>query len=156
MLWPLFSFNRGCIKLNAWQNSPIAFFFGGGVIQSLNFVLECCTNWNKKILHFFGFWHQSCYKFNILQLELTFCQIYSMFKLFHLEIYYCIRHIFRVQIFSQFWTRLGKSRGLYFITINSHIVKCKFLQGLTREVRENNHVYSRWIYIMTIKCHKTL
>ena len=29
-----------------------------------------------------------------------------------------------------------------FISINSHKLKWNFVRGLTREIRENNHVYS--------------
>ena len=46
--------------------------------------------------------------------------------------------VFRVQIFSRFWTRWGNWRWLnVFITINSHILKWKFSWRLTREIRDN-------------------
>ena len=56
---------------------------------------------------------------------------------------YCIRHIFRVQIFSRFRTSQQTREGLLsqfcdvFITVNSHVLKLKFSRGLTREIREN-------------------
>ena len=59
---------------------------------------------------------------------------------------YCIRHIFRVQIFPRFWTRWANSQWLNFAIFVmfslqeiAMYLKLKFSWKLTRE---NNHVYS--------------
>ena len=61
-----------------------------------------------------------------------------------------ICHIFRVQIFSWFWTRLGEfARAIIsWCYLMSSLLQIdiywsgNFRVGLTRKIRENNHIYS--------------
>ena len=75
---------------------------------------------------------------------------------------YCIRHIFRAQIFSRFWTKWGESQELNFaIFWCSHYYKYTYWSGnvraMSREIRENKtttkittYTVLRWTFCPSI------
>ena len=106
---------------NVWCNFFFFFFFLGGYFHNQKLCLPCELSSSCLLEHCRSLW-------------------------MGIRDFYCIRHIFRVQIFSRFWIRLGNSRGLNFvifffnmfsILLIAIILKGNFLRGLTRKIREN-------------------